>query len=76
MPVRRDQEDSVTAGVSLTGDETNEIAAAFPSAIEGKGQILTMEVRALHDGGICERSFSVAELRLQAVIPCIRCPVR
>jgi hypothetical protein len=54
--VRCDQEVSVTAGVSLTGDETNKIAAAFPPAIEGKGPILAMEVRALHDDGICERS--------------------
>ena len=47
MTVRRDQEVSVTAGVSLTKNETNEIAAAFPPAIKGKGQMLTMEGRVL-----------------------------
>jgi hypothetical protein len=33
VAVFRDQEVLVTAGVSLTGDETNEIMAAFPLAI-------------------------------------------
>ena len=46
MPVRRDHEVSVTAGVLLTGNETNKIAAALPPAIEGKGQMLIMEGRA------------------------------
>jgi hypothetical protein len=39
VPVRRDHEVAVTAGVSLTGDETNEIAAAFPPAIRHKSVV-------------------------------------
>ena len=39
MPVLRDHEVSVTAGVLLTGDETNEIAAALPSAIRHKSVV-------------------------------------
>ena len=34
VTVRRDQEVSITTGVSLTKDETSEIAAAFPPAIK------------------------------------------
>jgi hypothetical protein len=39
VPVRRDHEVSVTAGVLLTGDETNEIAAALPPAIRHKSVV-------------------------------------
>ena len=39
VTVRRDQEVSVTAGVSLTKIETNEIAAAFPPAIRHKSVV-------------------------------------
>ena len=78
MIVRRDQEVSVTAGVSLTKDETNEIAAAFPPAIKGKGQMAnyggasepcTTTVSA--NGRLASKSSA-----LQAGIPCIRWPVR
>ena len=39
MTVGRDHEVSVTAGVLLTGDETNEIAAALPPAIRHKSVV-------------------------------------
>ena len=80
MTVRRDQEVSVTAEVSLTEDETNEIAAAFPPAIKGKGQMANYggasscepcTTTASANGRLASKSSA-----LQAVIPCIRWPVR
>ena len=58
MPVRRDHEVSVTAGVLLTGDETNEIAAALPPAIRHKSVVALLR----------EACTSPTRRRLQTVV--------